>query len=542
MLAPMTPSTTDLEASPEGAALLQRRVALAGLFGTCFGWSFWLYRIIYHALQNAPGELGGASFWLHGLGSLFLTFMWLACRSGVRSPRFVRTVEAVGLVGAAWSYTAMGAAIPAVGRPDYIVLCAMGFSLMARAAYVPSTPRRTAVLTFACAVPAVVMTYAVFSNVDVDKWRVLTATVEGRSAADVGRDITLFNAALWLVAGAMCTLTSRVTYGLRKQVRDARKLGQYTLHNTLGEGGMGMVYRASHAMLRRPTAVKLLSPGTTGETALARFEREVQLTASLSHPNTVTIHDYGRTPDGVFYYAMELLDGATLSEVVELSGPQPVGRVLHTLDHVASALREAHEVGLIHRDIKPSNIMLVRAGGVYDVPKVLDFGLVKEIDQHDPSVSLTHGDRLTGTPQYISPEAIRSPEQVDARSDIYALGAVIYFMLTGEHVFSGRTVVEVCGEHLHATPVPPSSRLGKPVPQALEQLILACLAKQQDDRPATAVEIRARIRALREEYAWSEADAQAWWQRYGAGFAAARDGDSAASEHTIAVDLSMRPS
>jgi serine/threonine-protein kinase len=232
---------------------------------------------------------------------------------------------------------------------------------------------------------------------------------------------------------AVATAGSGVIYGLRREVRRALRLGQYTLEEKLGEGGMGVVYRARHALLRRPTAVKLLKGDRLGEASLRRFEREVQLTASLSHPNTVSVYDFGRTPEGVVYYAMEYLEGLSLEQLVAEAGAQPPGRVVHVLRQVLGALAEAHGVGLVHRDVKPGNVILCERGGLSDVAKVVDFGLVKDLDAAD---ALSHEGMLVGTPLYLAPEAIRSPN-ADPRSDLYSLGAVAYVLLTGNHVFDG---------------------------------------------------------------------------------------------------------
>ena len=201
---------------------------------------------------------------------------------------------------------------------------------------------------------------------------------------------------------------------------------------------MGIVYRAHHALLRRPTAVKLLPAGRAGESNLSRFEREVQLTSSLTHPNTVAIYDYGHTPDGIFYYAMEYLDGMDLEELVELDGAQDPARVVHVLRQVCGALAEAHGVGLVHRDIKPANILLCERGGIPDTAKVVDFGLVKQLSTSGVGPGVSTVNNIMGTPLYLSPEAITSPEKVDARSDLYALGAVAYYLVTGKAVFEGR--------------------------------------------------------------------------------------------------------
>jgi serine/threonine-protein kinase len=339
----------------------------------------------------------------------------------------------------------------------------------------------------------------------------------------------------WTLVTIVCVSISRIIHNLRREIRQAMQLGQYTLEQKLGEGGMGMVYRASHAMMRRPTAVKLLPLEKAGEASLARFEREVQETSRLTHPNTIRIYDYGRTPDGVFYYAMELLDGATLEAVVERDGPQPLGRVVRVLEMVAGGLAEAHELGIIHRDIKPANIYLCRQGGELDIAKVLDFGLVKVVEGEE-DVNVTRDGVVTGTPQYLAPEALTDPDTVDGRTDLYALGAVGYYLLTGQQVFTGN-VVEVCGHHLHTPPTPPSERLALNLPAELEALILQCLAKKPDDRPQTAAEIRERLSAMQDVPGWRQSDARAWWSENGDILGQEPD-DSVHSEitRTLAVD------
>ncbi len=301
---------------------------------------------------------------------------------------------------------------------------------------------------------------------------------------------------------------------LREEIREARQLGQYTLQAKIGEGGMGVVYRARHALLRRPTAIKLMCPDRSRSEDLIRFEREVRLTARLTHPNTVTIFDFGRTPEGVFYYAMELLEGGTLEDIIEVAGPQPPARVAQVMQAVAGALAEAHGIGLIHRDIKPANIMLCTKGGEYDVAKVLDFGLVKET-HGGGAPSLTQDSQITGTPYYMAPETITDPQHVDGRADLYALGAVGYCLLTGHNVFEGRSSIEVMSQHLHREPTRPSLRLGAPLPTDLEDVLLACLKKAPAERPADAAALRKRLKACQGLGSWEPEDAQAWWDRHG---------------------------
>ncbi|MFN0051416.1 MAG: serine/threonine protein kinase [Planctomycetales bacterium] len=291
----------------------------------------------------------------------------------------------------------------------------------------------------------------------------------------------------------------------------ARQLGQYTLDEKLGEGGMGVVYRAHHAMLQRPTAVKFLNAEATNERSIARFEREVRLTAKLTHPNTIAIYDYGRSPEGVFYYAMEYLEGINLEELVDRYGPQSEARTVAILKQVCGSLAEAHRHGLIHRDIKPANIMLTERGGIYDYVKLLDFGLVKAVDA-DQEAKLTAAGSLTGTPLYLSPEAIHNPESVDGRSDLYAVGAVGYFLLTGTPVFQGNSVLDIVQKHASHPPEQPSARLGQSVSPALESLILNCLAKRRDDRPKSADDLADALSQIVVDPPWTTKDAALWWE------------------------------
>jgi serine/threonine-protein kinase len=360
-------------------------------------------------------------------------------------------------------------------------------------------------------------------------------------AAEIAKRFTIVMGLWWIAAIAIATATSKVIYGLERQVRDARRLGQYTLIEKLGEGGMGIVYRARHAMLRRPTAIKLLPPDRFGPEAVARFEREVQLTARLTHPNTIRVFDYGRTPDGIFYYAMEYLEGANLADVVAEGGPMLAGRVIQILEQAAGALAEAHQIGLIHRDIKPANIFLTEQGGVPDVAKVLDFGLVKQLGQSDgESADVTRADSITGTPLYMAPESITAPATIDARTDLYALGAVGYFLVTGVDVFTGTTVIEVCGKHVHQAPVPPSERLGRPVPADLERLILGCLEKDPARRPADARTLQRGLRACQDAGVWGEEDARRWLEDHAAALRARQRRFAPDGAATIAVDVAQR--
>lgn len=312
----------------------------------------------------------------------------------------------------------------------------------------------------------------------------------------------------WLFTGAACGVMARVVHRLQSEVQVAKRLGQYELGEKIGQGGMGIVYRARHALMKRPVAIKLLPPEAAGQEAIRRFEREVQLTSQLSHPNTVVIHDYGRTHEGVFYYVMELVEGATLDQVCVASGPMPSGRVVHILEMVAGALGEAHEHGLVHRDVKPANILLGPRGGEPDVVKVLDFGLVRAIRT---DVDVTDAKITVGTPLFMSPEAMRTPDQVDGRSDLYSLGAVAYYLLTGCHVFEGQSALDICVKHMQDAPRAPS-RIVPGVDVELERIVLQCLAKEPVDRPPSARHLCDALSRCPSRGEWTPDKARAWWE------------------------------
>lgn len=308
-------------------------------------------------------------------------------------------------------------------------------------------------------------------------------------------------------------VVERLRREARKATIEAQQLGQYQLEAKLGSGGMGVVYKGFHAMLRRPTAIKMLDVEKVNDASIARFEREVQVTCRLNHPSTIAIYDYGRTPEGVFYYAMEYLDGINLQTLVDRYGPQPESRVIHILQQICGSLYEAHSLGLVHRDIKPANIMLNRRGGETDVAKVLDFGLVKAVDEHGRA-GLTVANSLTGTPLYMSPEAIESPDSVDGRSDLYAVGAVGYFLLTGQPVFTAPSLVELVRQHVSEVAVSPSQRLGKPISAEMEAALLACLEKSRAKRPQTARDLSQMLSKSPVVRAWTMDDSDAWWGRH----------------------------
>ncbi len=524
-------TAVDLE-TEEGRAFLQERLALFGRIGLTLSFGAFCVTNLSWGLARPAGFLtlpvGTGNPLTLGCSLLFLG-AWLACRRG-RLPRRALYLVDAGLIVAVCAIPALiilllGWRLP---RQAYTMLLLVTNVLVARSLYVPSPPLRTLWISLAAVVSPLV---AASSRLG----------AEAPASTTLGTPLFVVEASIWFAAAvATCTLASRLIFGLRQKVREARSLGQYTLEEKIGEGGMGVVYRARHSLLRRPTAVKLLPREKAGEHSIQRFEREVQLTSQLSHPNTVSIYDYGRTPDGVFYYAMEYLDGINLEALVREFGPQPPARVVHVMRQVAGALGEAHGVGLIHRDIKPANIILCRRGGTPDVAKVVDFGLVRELEGASDA-SLAGLGTIAGSPLYLSPEAIIRPDKVDGRSDLYALGAVGYFLLAGHNVFTG-TLVEVCSHHLHTAPEPPSRKLGQPIPAKLEALVQACLEKDPARRPQTA-EALAESLDESDSGGWAGPEAQEWWARNGMRLSALRAGThpkGVAGLPTLSVDLAER--
>jgi serine/threonine-protein kinase len=447
----------------------------------------------------------------HLAATILAGMIWLVLRRP-RSMTFLNRLDAGATIVLSTAYGLMAVAGLDVDRlapwmnleawratTDPLMACS--YVVVVRALVVPSRPGRTVWISLLAMLPIVMIGPYVLERAN--------GGLEVRFAT---MDLAMWSGAAIVVSA----IASRVIYGLRAEVAKIRRLGQYTLEEKIGEGGMGIVYRASPAMLRRPTAIKLLRPDQLGGESLQRFEREVQLTASLTHPNTVAIFDYGRTPDGVFYYAMEYLDGISLQRLVIDHGSQQPARVIHLLVQVCGSLAEAHGVGLIHRDIKPANILLVERGGVPDVVKVVDFGLAKRIRPADTVETefVTTTSVIQGTPLYVPPEALRSEPTLDARSDLYALGAVGYFLLTGAPVFQARTVVEVFAHHLHTVPDPPSRHAPHPVPAALDDIILRCLAKDPADRPADALTLQRELSQCPCDPPWTTEQAAAWWKAF----------------------------
>ena len=481
----------------ETATLLRNRLAAAAL----------ALAVILAAAFVGNLVSGVASlWWLRALILCVLIACYLALRSGrslsLLQLRFVELLV-FGLVVLQVSmmlttriagFAAANDSTSAVAV-QYLFLGAWSLLILVYGIFMPNTWKRGA----AVMLPIAIVPYAVLAF---QRWWVPVV------AALPEIEKTVSPIPLPIVAAFVGIYGTHIINSARREAFKARQFGQYRLLEKLGSGGMGEVYKAEHVLLKRPCALKLIKPSNeTDAPAIARFEKEVKATAKLTHWNTVEIYDYGHTDDGTFYYVMELLPGMSLEEIVNQHGPLPPERTVHLLRQVCGALQEAHAVGLIHRDIKPANIFAAQRGGIFDVAKLLDFGLVKE--QTGDNLEEQRGS-FSGTPLYMSPEQASAYEEVDARADVYSLGAVAYHLLTGKPPFAGKNVVELLAAHAQAEVVPPS-QVNPAVPADLEQVILRCLAKDAKHRIADAANLERALAGCACANQWTAADAMQWW-------------------------------
>jgi eukaryotic-like serine/threonine-protein kinase len=387
---------------------------------------------------------------------------------------------------------------------SWVAVWMLGFTIV-----VPSQPRRalTAALASATSVPLV----AGF------------AMAAGLAPIQLPPTRFFFAIVLpYLLVALVAYVGARIVYSLGTELKRAQDLGSYRLVERLGQGGMGEVWRARHRLLARPAAIKLMRPEVLGGSTLERqselhmrFEREAQATASLRSPHTIELYDFGIADNGAFYYVMEFLDGFDLETLIERFGPVPPERAIHLLTQICHSLAEAHAEGLIHRDIKPANVYVCRYGREVDFVKVLDFGLVKSRgDERATEPSLTQNHYAGGTPAFMAPEQVLGDKPIDGRSDIYAMGCLAYWLVTGQLVFTGRTVVETMLQHTQTKPTPPSQRTELVIPKAFDDAILACLEKDPKDRPATADALAARLASIETTGSWTEDLGRQWWDAY----------------------------
>jgi len=485
----------------ETVCLLRSRLRAAALV-LFIGYSAFFVRNLFAG--GAAGSLSERLFWFHfGLDLTLGLCVVKLCRRCAMSLGKLRLFELVifalpalfliAIQQERFVVAASHGVLPHPGGPWLLLLFVYAF-------FIPNTWQRTAIVAGLMAAAPIVLVGVMWLRYDA------VAQIL-RKDASVATEVTL----LMLTAYIASVYGTYSLSALRREAFEARQLGQYKLCRQLGAGGMGEVYLAEHQMMKRPCAIKVIRPGRAADPqALARFEREVRATAKLSHWNTIEIFDYGRTADGTFYYVMEYLPGLSLAELVDRHGPLSPARAIHFLQQTCDALGEAHAAGLMHRDIKPGNIFAAERGGVYDVTKLLDFGLAKPIANND-SIQVTQIGSITGSPLYMSPEQATGDSEPDARSDIYSLGAVGYYLLTGVPPFEGDNPMKVIIAHAHETVTPPSQhRAG--VPADLEQAILRCLAKDPRDRFQDAASFATALAECADAGNWTRIHAAEWWQ------------------------------
>jgi eukaryotic-like serine/threonine-protein kinase len=412
----------------------------------------------------------------------------------------------------------------------YEVTVALGISLQDNLAPMsPDRPLDTVswlciwIVMFPLIVPAPPVKALVASVAAASTWPVAFAVGLALGNASPRAAVVALNFLENYIGAALALIPTLVIRRLAADVKKAREMGAYELVEPLGRGGMGEVWRARHKMLARPAAIKLikaealgLKKGALAERLLRRFEREAQATAALHSPHSVELYDFGVTADGTFYYVMEILEGLDLETLVRRHGPVPADRAIHLLLQVCDSLADAHDVGLVHRDVKPANIYVCKKGLKHDFVKVLDFGLVKSTwaQEEDDVSDLTQEGAVPGTPGYIAPEVALGNGPVDGRADLYAVGCVGYWLLTGHRVFEGGSPMQMAIQHVQSAPVAPSRRTGLPIPESLDLAILACLEKTPERRPADAEELSRRLAACVPETPWDEQRARSWWESH----------------------------
>jgi hypothetical protein len=429
----------------------------------------------------------------------------------------------------------------------YEVAQALFFSLTFHAVHSSEMPRGwSAVAVWILAYPLIVpgtrgkTLLATVSAALMDPLGLLINIAAGAAAPPWPASLLMFFPTV--VAAAVALVVSRMVYELNVEAGRGMEMGAYRLEELLGRGGMGEVWKASHRLLARSAAIKLIradSPGATGHESLKRFEREARAAAALRSPHTVDIYDYGTTEDGTFYYVMELLEGFDLETLVRDFGPVPPERAVHILRQACHSLAEAHQGGLIHRDVKPANIYVCRYGLDWDFVKLLDFGLVKNAAAAQPGErQLTAAGVIAGTPGYMSPEIGLGSADVDWRSDVYALGSVGFWLLTGQTLFGDGTPMQIVLDHIQKPPIAPSRRAPGPIPPELDAIILSCLAKDPNNRPQTMRELSQSLSQVPLAASWNEDRARRWWLEFGTRvrkMPAAGTGTSSAEAPRVAV-------
>jgi tRNA A-37 threonylcarbamoyl transferase component Bud32 len=496
------------ELSRETNDLLRQRLRIASLLLFAGFFAFFI-KGLFH-LDQLSTQLDLVIFWSHFAVTVITGMIGMRlCTNCAFVLGHLRVVELVTFGAPALFFLLLSYFVLTTAATKGYVLSISHFWMMlifTYALFVPNKTRRAAiVIGIMAALPVLVVvgtywTFPVFAT--------LLQTVPEFNG-HIGRIFMLMT-----LTAVTATWGVHTMGNLRREAFEARQLGQYRLKEKIGEGGMGEVYLAEHLLLKRPCAIKLIRPENAGDTrALARFEREVRATAKLTHWNTVEIYDYGRADDGTFYYAMEYLPGLNLRQMVENHGPLPAGRVIHLLLQICDALDEAHDQGLIHRDIKPANIFATHRGNIVDVVKLLDFGLAKPLTSATDA-SLTVEGSITGSPLFMSPEQALGDTEADARSDIYSLGVVAYYLLTGEPPFNSSQPLKVMMSHARDDVEPPSN-IQLDVPADLERVVLRCLEKDRDHRYPTADALHQALAACEDAGTWNREAASDWWLNFG---------------------------